>query len=104
MSMVAPGSTVRPVDQSTSGGLPPASATDVNSPVAPSAAASRNPSSRSNIPAACAAASAPKRCPTTTLGRIPTLDQSAVSAHCSAYIADRVQASPSWCPRRPRAV
>ena len=50
----------------------------------PRAAANRIPSSRLNTPAACAAASSPTLCPNTTLGRTPTLDQSAVSAHSRA--------------------
>ena len=45
------------------------------------AIANRSPSSSVSTPAACAAASSPSPCPTTTLGAIPTLAHSAVSAH-----------------------
>ena len=51
---------------------------------APRASANRIPSSSGNTPAACAAAISPTLCPITTSGRIPTLAQSAVSAHSSA--------------------
>ena len=50
----------------------------------PRAHAKRIPSSRLNTPAACAAAISPTLWPSTTSGRTPTLDQSAVSAHSSA--------------------
>ena len=50
----------------------------------PRAAANRIPSSRLNTPAACAAAISPTLWPNTTLGRTPTLAQSAVRAHSSA--------------------
>ena len=50
----------------------------------PGNAANRKPSSSVNAPAACAAAISPAPHPNTTLGRIPTLDQSVVSAQASA--------------------
>ena len=50
----------------------------------PRAAANRIPVSSENTPAVRAAAISPTLCPITTAGRIPTLAQSAVSAHSSA--------------------
>ena len=50
----------------------------------PRAAAKRSPSSKPNTPAVCAAAISPRLCPSTTSGRMPTLSQSAASAHSSA--------------------
>ena len=50
----------------------------------PRAAAKRSPSSKAKTPAVCAAAISPRLCPSTTSGRMPTLSQSAASAHSKA--------------------
>ena len=61
--------------------MPPSAIRDISRP---RTAANRIPSSRLKTPAVCDAASSPMLCPTTTSGRTPMLDQSAVRAHSSA--------------------
>ena len=70
---------------------------------APRRVAKRMPSSNSNTPAARAAAISPTLCPNTASGRIPTLPQSAVSAHSSAYSAGCVHSVRSSRPLPPSA-
>ena len=77
---------------------PPPGSVAVSSPLAE---ANRTPSSMLNTPAACAAASSPRLCPSTTLGVIPTLFQRAVSAHSMAKMAGCVHSWSDKSPARP---